>query len=261
MTQLLKWELMSWEAISEASGKVNSLAILPIGSIEQHGPHLPVGTDFLIADKVAEKFTEELNKRNILAIKLPPIPFGLSTMWQAYSGTITLRYDTLIKLVTDILTSIITSGLKNVIVLNAHSGNSDALRIAAREAVECVGKGKVAIITIWEFIGDVIKLVFETPFFHADEVETSIALALGIPTIKKPAAPSAIFRVYSDRWHSLDLTVRPKAYVFRPESHTMHGSGAFGQPDKACKEKGSIAVRELINRLVSFAADFLEDKV
>ncbi|MCD6279075.1 MAG: creatininase family protein [Desulfurococcales archaeon] len=260
MTQQHRWELMTWEAVGEASSKTNSLVILPIGSIEQHGPHLPVGTDFLIADKVAEHLTTELRKRNIYAVKLPPIPFGLSVMWRAYPGTITLSYETLIKLICEVLTSVITSGFHNVLILNAHSGNSDALRVAAREAVEQVGKGKVAVVTVWEFVGDVIKSVFETPFFHADEVETSVALALGVPVAKKPDRSPPVFRRY-DRWHSLDLTERPKAYVFRSESRAMHGPGAFGQPDKASRSKGEFLLTELISRLADFVADFLKDEV
>ncbi|MCD6428560.1 MAG: creatininase family protein [Desulfurococcales archaeon] len=261
MTERRKWELLSWEDINSISKKPNPLAILPVGSIEQHGPHLPVGTDFLIADKVAEILTEKLSEKNVHAVKLPPIPFGLSSMWQAYPGTITLRYDTFAKLVIEVLTSVIATGFNNVLVLNGHAGNSDLLRVAAREAVECVGKGKVAVITIWEFIGDVIKSLFETPFFHADEVETSVALALGLPLIKEPSPSLNIFRVYNEKWHSLDLTKRPKAHVFRPESRSMHGPGAYGRPDKSSKEKGSILVSELINRLVDFVNDFIEDKV
>ncbi|MCD6279034.1 MAG: creatininase family protein [Desulfurococcales archaeon] len=261
MTQPYRWELMTWEAVGEISNKANTLIILPIGSIEQHGPHLPVGTDFLIADKVAERLATELRKRDIYAVKLPPIPFGLSVMWRAYPGTITLSYETLIKLICDVLTSVITSGFHNVLILNAHSGNSDALRVAAREVVEQVGKGKVAVATVWEFVGDVIKSVFETPFFHADEVETSVALALGIPVTKKPGRSPPVFRKYSNRWHSLDLTERPKAYVFRSESRVMHGPGAFGQPDKASRSKGEVLLTELISRLANFVADFLKDEI
>ncbi|RLG78342.1 MAG: hypothetical protein DRO14_00845 [Thermoprotei archaeon] len=261
MTEHSKWELLSWEDINNISKKPNSLAILPVGSIEQHGPHLPVGTDFLIADKVAEILTKKLNEKNIPTIKLPPIPFGLSSMWQAYPGTVTLRYDTFAKLIIEVLTSVIAAGFSNILILNSHVGNSDLLRVAAREAVEHAGKGKVAVITIWEFIGDIINTLFETPFFHADEAETSVALALGISLIREPVRSSDIFRVYNEKWHSLDLTRRPKAYVFRPESRTMHGPGAYGRPDKSSKEKGDVLVRELINRLVDFVNDFIEDKV
>jgi len=261
MTERSRWELLSWEDIDSISKKPNSLAILPVGSIEQHGPHLPLGTDFLIADKVAEILTKKLNEKIVHAVKLPPIPFGLSSMWQAYPGTIALKYDTFTKLIIEVLTSIIAAGFNNILVLNGHAGNSDLLRVAAREAVECAGKGKVAVITIWEFIGDIIKSLFETPFFHADEAETSVVLALGIPLIKEPVPSSNIFRVYNEKWHSLDLTERPRAYVFRPESRTMHGSGAYGRPDKSSKEKGEVLVGELINRLVDFVNDFIEDKV
>jgi len=263
MSKHIRWELLSWEIISDLVKNPKSIVILPIGSVEQHGPHLPLGTDFLIADKVAELLAEELNDVGIPAVKFPTLPFGLSRMWSAYPGTITLGHDTFANLVMDLLKNIVVTGFNNVLVLNAHAGNSDMLKVIAREVVEDLGKGKIAVITIWEFIGDLINTVFKSPFFHADEVETSIALALGIPLIKdsKSVRGSTIFRVYNERWHSLDLTKRPKAYVFRPESRVMHGLGAYGKPDEASKESGETLLRNLINRLKDFVIDLIEDRV
>ena len=155
----------------------------------------------------------------------------------------------------------IRSGCRKVIIINGHAGNSDALRVACRDTVEELGKGEVAVVTLWDLCGDIINRSFQTGFFHADEVESSVALALGL-RVKGPLRPAGeAHRKYSDFWHSLDLTVRPKAYVFRPESREMHGAGSFGRPDLASSEKGRALVDCLTRRLGEFLNEFMLSNV
>ena len=255
---LIKWEESTWEEIRDACSK-GGITLIPVGSIEQHGPHLPLGTDYLIADAIAERTGEEV--RDLTIIKTPPLPYGLSSMWEAYPGTVTLTTNTYLHLIKELIHSVIKSGCRKVIIVNGHAGNSDGLRVACRDAVEELGMGEVATVTLWDLCGDIINKSFHTRFFHADEVESSIALALGL-RVRGPFKPAGeTHRKYDDFWHSLDLTVRPKAYVFRPESKVMHGPGSFGRPDLANSSKGKALVNCLIKRLGEFLKDFQLRKV
>ena len=257
---MTSWDRLTWKEINEVCKTKESIAILPVGSVEQHGPHLPLGTDYLIADMLSSEAVERLEKEGINALKLPPLPYGLSSMWAAYPGTVTLRTETYISLLKDVILSIISSDCTNILIVNGHAGNSDALRIAARDAVEAAGKGTVSIASVWEICGDLIDDLFETPFFHADEVETSLAMALGLRIAESPSRGCEPHRKYSDRWHSLKLRVRPKAYVYRPESIDTHGDGHFGRPDLATRDKGERLKECIIEGIKGLALDLIKGR-
>ncbi len=251
----LRWADLTWEEIDELL-RSGAVPLLPVGSVEQHGPHLPVGTDFYVAEAVAKLAAEKLLEEGLKALVMPPLPYGLSSMWAAYPGTVTLSAEPFISSVRDILKSLLKDGGK-VVVVNGHAGNSDALRVAGREVVEEVGQGEVAVVSVWDLCGELINKVFQTKFFHADEVETSVMLAIEGRIKNGVGAGNPIFRKYG-KWHSLDLTVRPKAYVYRSESRERHGSGSFGRPDLASREKGVKLLECMSAELAEFVKDFMK---
>ncbi len=256
MNDALLWENLTWKELRELISKYLVVALLPIGSVEQHGPHLPLGTDYLIAYKISlilsGCFNKNFSKTNIRLIVLPPVPYGYSIMWSAYPGTVTIGTDTLRLLIRDVIKSVYSSGVKHVLVINAHAGNSEVLKVVLREVVEELNDLSAYLVTIWDAIGDVINEIMQTKFFHADETETSLALALNIRVLSTIPDGEKVARFYDDYWHSLDLTKRPKAYVFRKESHKIIGSGAFGNPKLGSKDKGDILIDNLIRRLSDF---------
>ena len=250
------WDRISWTHFRNLINRYKVVALLPVGSVEQHGPHLPLGTDYILADSIcsltaerAKDAGEDLSDLKVL--KLPPITYGLSSMWAAYEGTISVGTEAFAKYVGDVLRAVVRGGVKYVVIVNGHYGNSDALRLVARDIAEEVG-GVIAVITLWDLIGDVINKLFKTKFFHADEIETSLALALNISLEGKPSSPEKPFRLYNNFWHSLDLTVRPKVHVFTKESTSKHGPGAFGRPDHASRSKGELLLNSAVSRLIEF---------
>jgi len=100
--------------------------ILPMGSVEQHGPHLPTGTDFFAATAIALAVAEHLD-----ALVLPLCPLGVTPMHMPFPGTVSLRPQTLQDVVTDIGGSLVRHGCREFIVLNWHEGNIPALALAA----------------------------------------------------------------------------------------------------------------------------------
>jgi len=255
-----QWDQLTWFEARDAC-KSNAIILVPVGSVEQHGPNLPLGTDYLLADLVATNAAKKLNDEGITTYKLPPIAYGMSSMWAAYPGTITLKPETLKLLIKDLIGSLVEKGCKRVVLVNGHAGNSDVLRVACQEAVEELGAGEVASITIWDLCGDLIDELFTTKFFHAGEIETSLAIAAGLRVKEPIQAGREVYRRYTDKWHSLDLTVRPKAYVYRPESRELHGLGSFGRPDLANRDKGEKLLECMISRLAEFIKDLNSGKV
>ena len=255
-------EKISWREVEAILRKYRTVvALIPIGSTEQHGPHLPLGTDFIIANEICRKFMEYICSSNevsdLALLKLPPIPYGYSVMWLSYPGTITLNMGTLLRLIEDVISSLMKHNILNILIINAHAGNDEIIKAGIREVLEALGKGKVLYVNIWELVGDVINEVFTTKFFHADEVETSLALALGIELRCKPMPSPKPFRHYNDFWHSLDLTKRPKVHTYVPESRETHNIGSYGRPDLASIEKGVKLLNAIIRRLTDIVKQFI----
>lgn len=258
---MTSWEQLTWDEVEGITSKLVA-AVLPVGSVEQHGLHLPLGLDYLVVDELARRVVIRAREEGFEVLKLPPIPYGLSSMWLGNPGTINVRASAFMNYVADVIRSVIRCGVRRVLILNGHAGNSDALRVVAREVADEVGDGGYVIVVTswWDVVGDVINEVFETKFFHADEVETSIALALGIRVKVDRAVGGPIHRYYDDFWHSLDLTKRPKVYTYRFEGVRKY-PGGFGSPGRASVEKGDKVVKTLIERLVKLIKDLSSDRV
>ena len=104
----------------------NPLVILPAGSVEQHGPHLPTGTDIYAANVISHAVAERMN-----GLVLPGGPLGVTPMHMPFEGTITLTPDTYMRVVTETCVSTARHGAKYLLILNWHEGNSASLSIAA----------------------------------------------------------------------------------------------------------------------------------
>ncbi|MEM0025743.1 MAG: creatininase family protein [Zestosphaera sp.] len=253
--------LKTWTEVSEVCKSSKSVFLIPVGSTEQHGPHLPLGLDYMIAEHVALEACKSLERDGTRTLVFPPVTYGLSSMWSAYSGTVSVSSESLYKYLKDVITSASRNCPKTlVVVVNGHAGNNDLLRVLCRDVAEETGL-IVSLVSVWDLCGDVIKEVFATPFTHADEVETSLAMALNLLVGEPPKDSPGFFRRYDDFWHSLDLTKRPKAYVFRGESRETHGRGSFGRPELASREKGEALLNCMISRLVSLAKEILENRI
>ncbi len=259
MLGLYYWDRLSWVEF-ETLVKDLDLVVLPVGSVEQHGPHLPLGLDYLIVDELSKRFVIKAYEVGIKAVKLPPIAYGLSSMWLGNPGTITVNFDSFMSYVYDVIKAVLLWGVKRVLLLNGHAGNSDALRVVASKIVnELKGDHLIVVTTWWELVGDIIKELFPKGFFHADEVETSIALALGID-VKGDLEGSSIHRKYDEFWHSLDLTKRPKAYVYRYEA-VKRVPGSYGTQKGVSYDKGATLVNSIIDRLIKLTKDLLHNKI
>ncbi|MFQ5861486.1 MAG: creatininase family protein, partial [Dehalococcoidia bacterium] len=106
--------------------KQSGMALIPLGSVEQHGPHLPCGTDYLAILAITRRAAQQLQ-----ALLVPLGPLGVTPFHMAFAGTVTLRSQTLISLLEDVCTSLVHHGAKKLALVNWHEGNTAAMNLAA----------------------------------------------------------------------------------------------------------------------------------
>ncbi|MCW3979600.1 MAG: creatininase family protein [Candidatus Bathyarchaeota archaeon] len=125
---------MTWEEVSEALEKTD-IVILPVGSTEQHGPHLPLGSDSFQGTDIAKMVVAKLGGEGITVIAAPTIPFGISHAHMKFPGSITVSSSTLSKLIIEICQSLYHHGFRKFVLLLSHGGNLPTLNLVARDLV------------------------------------------------------------------------------------------------------------------------------
>lgn len=223
--------------------------ILPIGSTEQHGPHLPVGTDHLNVWEIAVKVAEKVD-----GIVLPPLLYGCSSEHFPRSGTLSLNPQTLKLTIKDIIESLTINRVKNVIILNGHGGQFNTVEEAISELKTDEKFKQVKILHLSHFnILPLELLAKEIPlkeeaFVHAEELETSIMLALNSKIVKWKNIKKEI-----PEWIPKGLTGENAKSVRRILKTKFIGrdteTGIIGDPTLASKAKGKRAIQILSSAL------------
>lgn len=210
--------------------------ILPVGAVEEHGPHLPLGTDALHALEVARRAAE---LRPVLVA--PPLFYGLCRSTREHPGTVSLRGDTLRRVVTELGREFHRNGLKNLIILSGHAGGTHmaALVEAGEQLLAEFPDLQVAVCNILELLREVLsdrpELVKTKGDAHAGEVETALMLA-AYPHLVKGKAPA--------EWPAF-----PKYVLVRDKRRYWPG-GVWGDPGAATPSQGEAIIQAEVTRLV-----------
>jgi len=221
------------------------VALLPVGSIEQHGPHLPLDTDAFDADYLARRVAETC--RVPKPIVLPLVPYGVAYHHQDFKGTMSIGPETLSQLVYDIGMSAARNGITKLVIINGHGGNGPALHFAAqminRDAhiFTCVDTGETS--------DPDINALVETPNdVHAGEIETSTALATR-PELVRLDKLTSFVPEFSSRY----LNFSSKRSVdWYGQIAKISPEGVLGDPTKATPEKGRRMWDTMVKHLVEF---------
>ena len=172
----VRWQKLRREQVAAAS-QAGGIVVQPIGSIEQHGPHLPLDTDTNAVSEVAVRAARQVGEPP--ALVLPTIAWGLSPYWLPFSGTITLRPETILALFADIAASVAHHGFSRMAIVNGHGGNAGIIQVAATMAADHGIRAEA--FSYWNLIADEMGELSQTDgggIGHAGEVETSLGLYL-----------------------------------------------------------------------------------
>jgi creatinine amidohydrolase/Fe(II)-dependent formamide hydrolase-like protein len=241
------WSQLTWPE-AESRLKEVDIALLPVGAIEQHGPHLPLDSDAFDADYLAQKVAEACSEPKPLV--LPVIPYGVSYHHDEFKGTISISNETLSHLVYEIGMNVARNGIKKLVIINGHGGNSPALNFAAQRINEdahifvCVDTGETSDVDIYE--------ITETPNdVHAGEIETSTTLAVR-PHLVKMERASKLIPQFSSRYLNFTSKRGVSWYAYTKK---ISQNGVMGDPTKASAEKGRKIWKIMIAHLVALVED------
>jgi creatinine amidohydrolase len=230
------WTAIHWPDIA-AGTPARWIAVLPLAATEQHGPHLPLGTDIMIAEAYLAR-VRELMPPAIPATFLPIQPVGISTEHIDFQGTLTLPADVALRTWTALGESVARSGVRKLVMVTSHGGNSAAMSLVAQDLR--ARWGLLAVTTTWMRFGAPEGLFPAEELrhgIHGGAVETSIMLARFPEAVRR--SEIADFRANSIameqeyRWLS---TQRPAPFAWQTQD--LHKSGAVGDTRLASAEKG-----------------------
>jgi creatinine amidohydrolase len=220
--------------------KVNPLVILPAGSVEQHGPHLPAGTDSFAANIIAEAVAERMN-----GLVIPGGPLGVTPFHMPFEATITLSHETYIRVIVETCQSLAQHGAKRLMLLNWHEGNSSSLAIAAERLHREYG---LSVLTVQAcYVAQEMYGPTSGGLTHGGEIET-LAIMASFPDL-----------VYLDRVESssdgqhgskMDKLRRTRAYQpVLTDIRAIAPTGWYGEPKKATLEKGKQMIEDLASAI------------
>ncbi|MBM7616217.1 creatininase family protein [Alkaliphilus hydrothermalis] len=250
------YEDMVWTDIKEMLEENKDLtAIIPIGSIEQHGYGLPLKTDSYLVTEVARRAAIKTND-----LVLPTVYYGYNEKELKFPGTVSVKAKTLINYLEDICLSLIKVGFKKIVLINGHGWNGPIVKLVGHlvnenEGVTC------ATLDYWNLCSSMIKEVRQATDFggmaHACEFETSLMLALDDTCVTKERLSKEIsYKNIDDLvWH--DLFIKSPIHIAQ-KFEELSESGVIGDPTVATKEKGEIILSELVAKFETFLGKFKE---
>jgi creatinine amidohydrolase len=237
-------ELSTKEA--EKAAKDDAVVIFPIGSVEEHGDHLPLCTDSVQPEYVALEVARKTG-----CFVAPPLRYGICNATRNFAGTITIGFDTFYKIVNEILSELVRNGFNRIIVLSGHAGNSHmvALRMAAQDIVikkDSSGaekKTRIIVLSDYDFAKELTPKFASKKDGHAGTLETSRMMAIKPNLIKTKGSAS--------------FTEMPRfEVVAHPEFYFP--SGVNGDPTIASAEKGQKINNYIIDQVAKLVKTIKE---
>lgn len=237
----IAWMKLTAEEL-RARAAADALVIVPVASLEQHGPHLGTGVDIVLTDGVAQAVAERMAGQGAEVVVTPCVWTGLAEHHMAFGGTVSLEFAEFLAVLRGVVRSAARCGFRRVMLLNGHGGNAEAVAVAGGELSRDLGI-KVAAGTYWHLVGDAFAPVLERQqgVMHACEAETSLMMHLLPEAVRRERLPEAHGPM------STRVEGQPGNLFLRRGFHEVSASGVIGDARVATAEKGG--------KLVAIAAD------
>lgn len=249
----------------EQAQKDNALIILPVGILEEHGPHLPVSTDNLIAEQVSIQLAKRIEK-NIPVKVLPIVWAGYHGNEVAkYPGSIRVKPETLLNFVYDIIESLCTHGFKKIMIVNGHGQNPPILEIVCRKIADEFNVTPILTAPI-SMVGNKAREIRKSEQggagSHAEEIETSLILALKEELVKMELAPDDTLK-YRSKFVPGDIFPEHEVlgHVYWSTWH-IHStkSGVLGNAKPATIETGQKLLEIILQNYEELAIEYYNFK-
>jgi creatinine amidohydrolase len=243
---------ITWPEAGEEA-KSNRLVIVPVGSTEAHGPHLPLDVDSHQVGYIAERVAERVG-----ALVAPTLPYGYATMWMEFPGTITLQAETFQQVLFEIVSSILRHGFRRVMILNGHRPNNTSIDVAARRAIDALSPredAQVTAVSYWEPGAAQVHALRRSRIGgmgHACEFETSVQLATRSELVKMDRLASV--RPPLVGWDLVGPSEPARTYSRWPAPSAEHPA-IFGDPTVASAESGEAFLEAVVEGLVRFVGE------
>ncbi|TVR83232.1 MAG: mycofactocin biosynthesis peptidyl-dipeptidase MftE [Rhodospirillales bacterium] len=228
---ILSMAELTWPEVAEAVATGATTLILPLGATEQHGPHLPLGTDTYRAEALAERLASIMPN----ALVAPTLPVGCSDEHQGFAGLLGLERETLAGVIVDCARRATKWGVQQLVVVSAHGGNADALELAAGRLERELPHLRVALLGAGTALSDAILAVAAADGIpavavglHAGEGETSEMLALRPDLVRMHRATAGCRDGLKD--------IMPR--LRRDGLRSVTSTGILGDATAACADRG-----------------------
>lgn len=226
-----------------AALRAGAIPLLPFGAYEQHGPHLPLATDTIMARALAQRLAPLVG-----GIVLPAVEYGQTTGDDGYPGTLSLSFDTVRAIAIDIAGALRRAGARCLVIVNGDFGNQTPLRLAARDIKQ--DSGFPVLVVNYPGMEEAAAAICDTAgagfgLHHADEFETSVVLAVDPSAVAMDRAV-AEYPEFPATFPAVEFGL-----------HELSASGVFGDPRPATAAKGELLLDRLADAAAGLVAAFV----
>lgn len=249
----MRWEDLTSPTIG-ALDRDRTVVVLPIGSVEQHGSHMPVGTDTYLAQAVSLAAMERLND----VIVMPSPWYGFSAHHMRFPGSVTMRAETLIAVCEDIVGSLVTHGFRRILIVNGHGGNGGVIDLLASTlGHRHYGTARIATLTYFTLAREAIATLRQSApggMGHACEFETAMMLHVRPDTVHLDRA-NTTYPDPGSPYLTTDLLGGQAVRVYH-DFGDLSPDGTLGDPKLATSEAGDAFFAASAEALAAFIEDF-----
>jgi creatinine amidohydrolase len=251
----LEYGRLTWPEVKRAAGE-GRVPIVPIGTLEDHGHHLPIDTDVTLVEAICRSAAEQLSDKTVL---LPPIVHGYSPHHMDFPGTVTIGWDTFCRYCTDVATSLVRHRFRRVLLVNGHGSNQNLVEMAARLAVVAEPESLVA--ACFYLSGPASAATIDEArdsdrggMAHACELETSLYLHIAPEAVDMDKAVDE--RGYPETQHAwMDWSDGPLKLM--PWWSSFSDSGVQGDATLATADKGKLLFDAAVAEIASYVDELL----